>query len=243
MTQHRLKVQFQHGVVSALSSIRWIRRPSRSLSVDPSPPLTGGEGEQNSHRSGFHWTVRWKFYLSLERKGLFAETLLGEVIQRGNLSIEEYFILSEVYFLIKESTRSFHLKRLAISLEEILDLTIDFESRTRRIISLYWATGSDLFRIRGARKNTYLPYRKIVSIQTVPLEDHIDQKSSGVPYSSYCKGYGEGSSRGPEVTPFSAELDGDDTNRVLDPRIVKLVSYQINLATVEIRESFRRKKL
>jgi hypothetical protein len=232
------------GLISALHSIRWIRRPSRSLSVDPSPDTLAGEeeGNPNSYRSGISWAVRWKYSLSLEKKGLFGETLLGEVLVNQRLSIEEYLVLFEILFLIKDSTRNFHLKRLAIALKEILNLNLNLEERSWRIITLYEASGSNLFRIRGSRKKTFLPFSRIVSIQTAPIEIQLDQKGSGIPYSSYCKGYGEGSSRGPEVTPFSAELDGEEIEPVLDPRILNLVSISICQSFVEKREKFSKER-
>lgn len=242
MNSHRFKFSFEHGVVSSLHSIRWTRRPSKSLSVEPPPPLTGGEGNSGSHYSSVHWTARWKYSLSLERKGLFAETLLGEVIRKGSLSIEEYFIFSEILFLIKIKTRNFHLKRLAIALEIVLDQNQDLERRFWKVKVLYEKTGSDLLRIRGSRKKTYLPYSKIITIRAVPLETHINKKGPGIPYSSYCKGYGEGSSRGLEMTPISAELDGDDRPRVLDVRILKLVVAQIDLYSEELKLNLIRKE-
>lgn len=56
--------------------------------------------------------------------------------------------------------------------------------------------------------------RTFLEILTVPLDTYDQRSQLGSRYSSYCKGYGNGGhvSR-TEKTRYSAELDGDDTDR------------------------------
>jgi hypothetical protein len=48
-----------------------------------------------------------------------------------------------------------------------------------------------------------------LEVRIVPLEFLLERSAYSEPYSSYCKGYGEGTSRGALSTPYDSELDGE----------------------------------
>lgn len=53
---------------------------------------------------------------------------------------------------------------------------------------------------------------KWLEFRIVPLDYLIERSNNSEPYDSYCRGYGEGSSRKREKTPYSSELDGEESN-------------------------------
>lgn len=58
---------------------------------------------------------------------------------------------------------------------------------------------------------------KWLQVRIVPVDILFDRSKFSEPYSSYCKGYGEGTSRGPRKTPYDPELDGEDYTDPLPP--------------------------
>jgi len=56
-----------------------------------------------------------------------------------------------------------------------------------------------------------------LQVRIVPVEILLDRSKFSEPYSSYCKGYGEGTSRGAEKTPYDSELDGEDFSEPIPP--------------------------
>jgi hypothetical protein len=68
-----------------------------------------------------------------------------------------------------------------------------------------------------------------LQVRIVPLETLLNRSGTSEPYSGYCKGYGEGSSRGAQSTPYDSELDGE---RYTDP-----VPPEFNLLEVQAYQS------
>jgi hypothetical protein len=56
-----------------------------------------------------------------------------------------------------------------------------------------------------------------LSVRIVPVEYLLDRSKFSEPYSGYCKGYGEGTSRGAQSTPYDSELDGEEYTEPLPP--------------------------
>jgi len=73
----------------------------------------------------------------------------------------------------------------------------------------------------------WLP-EKWLELRIVPLEVILDRSRYSEPYSGYCKGYGEGSSRGAQSTPYDSELDGEEYSEPTPPRfnLLEAKSYQ-----------------
>jgi len=56
-----------------------------------------------------------------------------------------------------------------------------------------------------------------LQVRIVPVEYLLDRSKFTEPYSSYCKGYGEGTSRGAKKTPYDSELDGESFTEPIPP--------------------------
>jgi hypothetical protein len=69
---------------------------------------------------------------------------------------------------------------------------------------------------------------KWLQIRIVPLETLLNRSGNSEPYSGYCKGYGEGSSRGPQATPYNSELDGEGYSDPVPPEfnLLEVQAYQ-----------------
>lgn len=220
------------GSYILLNSIRFPIRGkentgSQHCSLSIAPNRVEERDSQRDKRSQVHWTLYWKYKLSLREKGFVLETLILRMIKSG-LTFGDYLILSELRFLFREDSGDYHQRRLVVLADILLDQKRSWEIRKEMIISLYESEGKDYRRIYGNLKKTWTP-EKFISFREVPLETYIDQSPVGIPYSSYCKGYGEGTSRGLSVTPPSAELDGEEENPNLDIRILK---FALNLLAV-----------
>lgn len=67
-------------------------------------------------------------------------------------------------------------------------------------------------RVYGSRFVHFKP-EKFIEVRAVPLNIFLERSKTSIPYSSYTKGYGEGSgSAHTSKTRFSAELDGAEEN-------------------------------
>ena len=72
----------------------------------------------------------------------------------------------------------------------------------------------------------YWAVRSFLEIYTVPMDTYLDERDrSSTPYSSYCKGYGNGGhvSR-VKKTPYDSEIDGEKTDR--DPPSFNLLEIE-----------------
>jgi len=63
----------------------------------------------------------------------------------------------------------------------------------------------------------YWKPEKWLSVRIVPVEYLLDRSKFSEPYSGYCKGYGEGTSRGAQSTPYDSDLDGEDYTEPIPP--------------------------
>jgi len=67
-----------------------------------------------------------------------------------------------------------------------------------------------------------------LQVRIVPLETLLNRSGISEPYSGYCKGYGEGSSRGAQSTPYDSELDGEGYSDPVPPEfnLLEVQAYQ-----------------
>lgn len=75
-----------------------------------------------------------------------------------------------------------------------------------------------------------------LEVRIVPLNLETNRRSVySEPYSSYCKGYGESSSRGPKKTPYDSELDGAEYKEAEPPEfnLLEVQAYQRIHAAIE----------
>jgi hypothetical protein len=82
---------------------------------------------------------------------------------------------------------------------------------------------------------------KWLSVRIVPLDTLLNRSGSSEPYSGYCKGYGEGSSRGAKKTPYDYELDGEDYAEPKPPEfnLLEVQAYQRILNALEANRTRR----
>jgi len=82
---------------------------------------------------------------------------------------------------------------------------------------------------------------KWLSVRIVPLDTLLNRTGISEPYSGYCKGYSEGSGRGPKKTPYDYELDGEDYAEPKPPEfnLLEVQAYQQILNTLEANRSRR----
>jgi hypothetical protein len=80
-----------------------------------------------------------------------------------------------------------------------------------------------------------------LSVRIVPLDTLLNRSTISEPYSAYCKGYGEGTSRGPESTPYDYELDGEVYSEPLPPRfnLLEVEAYQRIHSAIEANRAKR----
>lgn len=222
-------IRSKPGSYVVLNSCRYPTKPSgaNTGSQRRTPSVTPNRVEERETSSGtngqVHWILHWDMSLTPREKALVQETLILRIVVSG-MTFGDYLLLSELRFQFKESSGDYHQRRLITYSDILLDQSKSYELRKMMIEDLYWSEGKDYRRIYGNLKKHWIPER-FISFEDIPLETYIDLPRRGEPYSSYCKGYGEGSSRGLIVTPPSAELDGEQLDYVsLDMKIFRLLS-------------------
>lgn len=91
-------------------------------------------------------------------------------------------------------------------------------------------------------KQTYNSWKQVwtpdrwLEVRIVPLNLETNRRIGfSEPYSSYCKGYGESSSRGPKKTPYDSELDGAEYKDTEPPEfnLLEVQAYQRIHAAIE----------
>lgn len=82
---------------------------------------------------------------------------------------------------------------------------------------------------------------KWLSVRIVPLDIFLERSGMSEPYSSYCKGYGEGTSPGPKKTPYDYELDGEEYAEPKPPEfnLLEVKAYQQILNSLEANRTKR----
>lgn len=208
---------------SSLNSIRYVRKGEFSGSQRRTLSYPAVESEElfEDYLSKTHWTLSWKNKLSFREKCFVVECLILRMLVTS-YNLGDYLLLSEILFIIRDDSKDFYQQRLRVLGIKILETSSSFEEKRQFAESLYGITGTDLLRKYGTLRKTWSPERHLAR-KDVPVDVYMDMSSEGVPYSSYCKGYGEGSSRGPKKTPLSYELDGEEEEAELESRILFLI--------------------
>jgi hypothetical protein len=82
---------------------------------------------------------------------------------------------------------------------------------------------------------------KWLKVRIVPVEYLLDRSKFSEPYSSYCKGYGEGTHPGPQSTPYDSELDGEGFTEQLPPEfnLLEVEAYGRILSALEAQRARR----
>jgi hypothetical protein len=87
----------------------------------------------------------------------------------------------------------------------------------------------------------YWKPEKFLEVRIVPLNTLLERDQFSEPYSSYCKGYGEGGSRTRQKTRYDSELDGKEYEEPLPPEInlLEVEAYQRIFLAIEAQKALR----
>jgi hypothetical protein len=203
---------------------------SHQMTLNRPLPVTGEKVETFSNNViEYHLTIRiMNESLNRRQLSLLLEVLCYQSINFG-VNLPMYLAISELYFrLLGNKFTSKEMRdskiRLVCTISEILlktlkgtDLPLDpkeyvtFGAEARQLLSPYLMSK----RTFGSRYRTWRP-EKFFTVSIVPVDIQFLQRRKGsIPYSGYCKGYGESHpSAHSKKTKPSPELDGDGSNFV-----------------------------
>lgn len=189
------------------------------------PNSKGGVSELNSLLSSdYHLTVQLRVSLTRRQVSLLLGVLCYQAVHYGvNFALYLSLLhLNEI--LIGNKVRASQIKdryeRLSVELSQVIirDLAgkdlflhelVRLSEKTRVLI-LHSRTlmTKDTYR---SRFNYWRP-ENFLRLKTVPVDVIIERSGNSVRYTSYCKGYGEGTGTARRSkTPISFELDGEET--------------------------------
>jgi hypothetical protein len=223
----------------------------RSASNFPPPTLQveGVEKYQQILSLDVNITIRSKVQLTRRQATILSGQALFEVLHFG-LTLGDWMVLEFLYnFLIGQKPDFLKVKDPK-ELEILALLKIILLSGTWLGLEGKVEIPEDIqFLLRSSRwipnERTYhsrkqlFDLKKYLQVRIVSVDDLMTRSSDTKRYSSYCKGYGEGSSSGRrEKTPPSAELDGeevryDEEDQVFVP--ISATTILSNLFLLEVR--------
>lgn len=92
--------------------------------------------------------------------------------------------------------------------------------------------------------NSWLPHWKpeeFLEVRIVPLNTILERDNFAEPYSSYCKGYGEGGHRTRQSTRYDSELDGEEYAEPQPPEfnLLEVEQYQRIFIAIEAQKARR----
>lgn len=195
------------------------------VSTLPSTNPLGGESELNSfYSSDYHLTVRLKVHLDRRQISLLLGILNYQAVHFGVTFPMYLQMLHLNEILIGNKLRASEIKdryqRLSVELSQIIirDLAgkelafeepVQVSKKTKELLLRSKALMTrDVYK---SRFNHWRPER-LLRLVTVPVDVFIERNGNSVRYTSYCKGYGEGSGTARRGrTPPSFELDGEET--------------------------------
>jgi hypothetical protein len=199
--------------------------PAGVSTVPPSIPSDRGLAELNSLSfSDYHLTVQLQVHLERRQISLLLGILCYQAVHYG-VTFGSYLCLLHLNeILLGNKVRASQIKekfeRLSVLLSQtiIRDLAgkdlnftdlVQVSDQTRNLIlNSKSLMTKDSY---NSRFNHWRPERYL-KLRIVPVDVIIERNGNSVRYTSYCKGYGEGTGtarRG--KTPQSFELDGEDT--------------------------------
>lgn len=179
-----------------------------------------------------HGTIRIKNEAGRYRVSMVMKTLISKYFSDGKgLSFKEYWILLELLNSIRGTKHIFEIKdeyerhlsyiaTLILKYGKIRGFRLEEQVDLVRLIEL----NPDL-KVKVTNPRIYHSLKehwhwsRIIIVSIVPVDSRfLERMDHSKKYDSYTKGYGEGSHRAHESkTPFSAELDGEDTDLIVSP--------------------------
>lgn len=193
------------------------------------PPTLDFKGEATSELSQFfmeyQMTVQIQRQISRKEASILLSVCNYEAVHFG-VDFSLYFVMEWLFnFLLKSGSREpleyqeekgkqtllicelilIGIRGLWLSLEGREELPMEIR---KEILLSKWLPSKQTY---GSWSNYHSP-RLYFKMRAVRLDIYNERESNSERYSSYCKGYGEGGSLARvQRTPFSFELDGDDT--------------------------------
>lgn len=175
-------------------------------------------------RSDYHLTVQLGVHLERRQISLLLSVLSYQAIHFG-VTFPMYLMILHLYEVllgnkIRASLVKDRFERLSVLLSQVIirdmagkDLSfeepVSVSSKTREL-----ALKSKALITKDTYKSRFVHWRpeRFLRLKTVPVDVIIERSGNSVRYTSYCKGYGEGTGtarRG--KTPICFELDGEET--------------------------------
>jgi len=174
--------------------------------------------------SDYHLTVQLRVHLERRQISLLLSVLNYQAVHYGvNFAIYLSLLhLNEI--LIGNKVRASQIKdnfeRLSVELSQVIirDLAgkdlflgelVQLSEKTRLLL-----LHSNTLMVRDVYRSRFNYWRpeNYLKLKTVPVDVIIERSGNSVRYTSYCKGYGEGTGTARRGrTPTSFELDGEDT--------------------------------
>lgn len=200
-------------------------QPAGVSTVPSTIPNSRGEKELNSLiSSDYHLTVQLRQHLERRQVSLLLGILNYQAVHFG-VTFSIYLTLLHLNeILLGNKIRATEIKdkyeRLSVELSQVIirDLSgkelyfaepIQLSKQTRELI-----LRSKALMTRDVYKSRFNHWRpeNWLRLVTVPVDVIIERSGDSVRYSSYCKGYGEGTGTARRGrTPPSFELDGEET--------------------------------
>lgn len=186
----------------------------------------------------YQLTVRPKVDLTRYQISMLLDTLCFEVVNLG-INFSTWLTLEYLSSRLRGSRKIWEVRdpierRVLLSAELVLLttqsnwLSLDEKTEIPKEIVEYLVNHQLLpsERTYYSRIDFWQP-SKFLEVRAVRLDVFFEKEKSSVPYSSYCKGYGESSRTGRRLkTRPSAELDGEETER---PEVLLTLQEILNL--------------
>lgn len=202
----------------------------------------------------YQLTVRPRVNLTRYQISMLLSTLCFEVVWYGiNLStwLSLEYLTSRLLGSKKEwEVRDENERRVLISAKILLLTTqtnwIQLEEKTfiPKEIALYLINNNLIPSKRTffSRIGYWQP-SKFLEVRAVRLDVFLEKEKNSIPYSSYCKGYGESSRTGRrQKTRTSFELDGEDSERPEVTLSLKEITDLLYLNLLETQKKYRNRK-
>jgi len=194
--------------------------------VSTVPPLSntaGGNELISSLQSDYHLTVQLKLRLERRQVSLLLGILCYQSVHFG-VNFQMYLQLLHLNeILIGNKVRASEIKdryeRLSVELSQVIirDLagqTLSFNDFVQLSEKTYQLViRSKALMTKDVFKSRFVHWRpeNFLGLKTVPVDVIIERSGNSVRYTSYCKGYGEGTGTARKGrTPECFELDGEE---------------------------------
>ena len=225
------------------------------------PPILMYRGEITTENLSqfsmeFQMTIQTSVEQLTKKQASMLLAILNWEVLKDGIGFTEYlameFLLNFILKSHSDLEEKFERTRKSVMISELILVStrgewISLEEREeipeevlREIDSLNWLPSE---RTVNSWKQ-HFNVQKFLRVRVVRLDSFEKSERNSVRYSSYTKGYGEGGKLSPvKKTPFSFELDGDETERIpIDFSLKEISKFSQILAQIEIWKNKKRNK-